>query len=378
MSGSLSQPNLNNIAASLAHTRRDTGLDLEALRTASEYWEIVRGYYAPFDTGPRHGLADLYDHEMPGGQYTNLKEQAVAMGLGARWNEIARTYGEVNRLFGDIVKVTPSSKVVGDMALFLVSHGMTVHEFELLDEHHNLTLPNSVVDMFTGSLGLPEGGWPKRVQKLILKGQKPMKGRPGAHLKPVDLAETVKAIEKKIGHSPSSTDVNSYLMYPEVFLKFDKARKAYGDLEVLPTPQFFYGMERGEEITVDLEAGKTLVIKYLTTSEPHPDGTRTVFFELNGQPREVTVKDKSLKADVPERAKADPANESHVAAPIPGSVASVFVELNQAVAKGERLLVMEAMKMQTTVHAPRAGRITQRLVHPGETVESKDLLLVIE
>jgi pyruvate carboxylase len=378
MSGQTSQPNLNSLVAALAHTRRDTGLDLEALNACSDYWEAVRTHYAPFDTGPKSGSAEVYVHEMPGGQFTNLKEQAEAMGLGPRWPEIARTYAEVNLAFGDIVKVTPSSKVVGDMAIFLVSHGMTVSEFERLGPDHSLTIPNSVVEMFSGSLGEPEGGWPKKLQRIILRGAKPQRGRPGARLKPVDLAETAAAVEKKVGARPQPVDVLSYLMYPDVFVKFAKARQAYGPVDVLPTPEFFFGMKTGDEIAIVLEPGKTLVLRFLTVSEARPDGHRTVFFELNGQPREVDIRDKSLRTAVAERAKADPNKPGHVGAPIPGMVASVTVELNRDVAKGDRLLVMEAMKMQSTVYAPVSGKIAQILTQVGQSVESKDLLVVIE
>jgi pyruvate carboxylase len=378
VSGSTSQPNLNSIAAAVAHTRRDTGIDIEALNRCADYWEVVRTYYAPFDTGPRTGSAEVYLHEMPGGQYTNLKEQAEAMGLGERWPEVVRTYAEVNMAFGDIVKVTPSSKVVGDMALFLVSHGMSVREFERLGPDHHLTIPNSVVEMFAGTLGEPDGGWPKKIQKVILRGAKPQRGRPGARLKPVDLDETASMLEKKLGRKPARDEVLSYIMYPEVFLKFARTQQTYGDMESLPTPQFFYGIEKGEEITVDLEPGKTLVIKFLTIGEPHPDGFRTVFFELNGQPREVNIRDRSLQVKAPEQPKADPGIVGHVGAPIPGVVTAVAVELNEEVKKGDKLLVMEAMKMQTTVYAPVAGKVMQKLVQPGQQVESKDLLIVIE
>ena len=378
MSGATSQPNLNSVAAALRNTPRDTGISLDALDRCSEYWETVRSWYLPFDTGPKSGTSEVYLHEMPGGQYTNLREQAESMGLGPRWHEVARAYADVNMMFGDIVKVTPSSKVVGDMALFLVSRGMTAREFANLPEDHNLTLPNSVVDMFQGSLGEPEGGWPRRIRRIILRGGKPRRGRPGAHLKAVDLKEAQAALDKKLGSHASRTDLLSYLMYPEVFLKFARNRQAYGDLEILPTPQFFFGMNRGEEISVDLEPGKTLIIKFLTVSEPHAGGTRTVFFELNGQPREVTVQDRSLQTSAAVRVKADPSIPGHVGAPIPGAVTNIAVELNETVAKGQRLLVMEAMKMQTSVYAPIAGRIKERPVKVGETVEAKDLLLVIE
>jgi pyruvate carboxylase len=378
MSGTTSQPNLNSMVAALQNTERDSQLDLDALNVCADYWETVRQYYRPFDNAPPAGTAEVYLHEMPGGQYTNLREQAESMGLGPRWHEIARTYAEVNAAFGDIVKVTPSSKVVGDLALFLVSHNMTVRDLERLGPDHHLTLPNSVVDMFSGSLGEPEGGWPPKIQAVVLRGQEPKHGRPGAHLAPVDMAEAAATLEKKTGHRVSRTDVLSYLMYPDVFVKFSKARTAFGNVDVLPTPQFFYGLERGEEITVELEAGKTLIIKFLTLSEPQPDGTRTVYYELNGQPREVTVRDQSLQAKVEARAKADPGNPGHVGAPIPGAISSISVDLGQSVAKGERLLVMEAMKMQSTIYAPIAGKIGQKLVNVGDKVEAKDLLLVIE
>jgi pyruvate carboxylase len=377
MSGTTSQPNLNSIVAALAHTKRETGLDLDALNQCADYWEIVREFYAPFDTGPKSGSAEVYLHEMPGGQYTNLKEQAESMGLGARWHEIARTYAAVNMAFGDIVKVTPSSKVVGDMAIFLVNHNMTMHQFEQCTPDHNLTLPSSVIDMFMGSLGEPAGGWPKRLQKIILKGAKPRRGRPGAQLPPIDLEETAAAVEKKIGRTPVRDEVLSYLMYPDVFLKFARARQNWGDVDVLPTPQFYYGMERGSEMAVELEPGKALVIKFLTIGEPHPDGNRTVFFELNGQPREVSIRDRALEVTEKAKPKADPSQPGQIGAPIPGVVSTVAVELNQKLKKGDRLLVMEAMKMQSTVYAPIAGTVTQLLVTPGQQVEAKDLLLVV-
>lgn len=377
MSGTTSQPNLNSIVAALAHTERATALDAEALNTLEDYWSEVRTWYAPFDTGPKSGTAEVYLHEMPGGQYTNLREQAESMGLGQKWPEVARTYAAVNMAFGDIVKVTPSSKVVGDMALFLVSHGMTVEEFLKLSPDHHLTLPNSVVDMFMGSLGEPPGGWPPAVQQIVLKGAEPRAGRPGEHLAPVDLTQAQQVLQEKVDREVSRPDLMSYLMYPEVFLGFEKARQTYGDVTVLPTPVFYYGMEKGDEITVEIEEGKSLIIKFLTVGEPHPDGTRTIFYELNGQPREVSVEDRSLIVEARQGRKADPSNPGHVAAPIPGAVTSVVVAAGDTVKKGERLLVMEAMKMQTTVYAPIEGRVEEIVVASGGTVETKDLLVVI-
>ncbi len=378
MSGTTSQPNLNSIVAALAHTERDTGLDIDALNQCADYWEVARTYYAAFDEAPASGTAEVYIHEMPGGQYTNLKAQAESMGLGARWHEIARTYADVNMAFGDIVKVTPSSKVVGDLAIFLVTHNMTVQDLERLGPDHGLTLPNSVVEMFSGSLGEPEGGWPERMQQVVLGGAKPKPGRPGEHLAPVDFEQTAATLEKKLSHKISHTDLLSYLMYPDVFVKFARARSTYGNVDVLPTPQFFYGLETGEEIAVEIEPGKVLIVKFLTVSEPQLDGTRTVFYELNGQPREVSIRDLSRKAAVPTRAKADPAHAGEVGAPIPGAVSSISVDIGQQVAKGDRLLVMEAMKMQSTIYSPVAGKVTQKMVNVGDKVDAKDLLLVIE
>jgi pyruvate carboxylase len=378
MSGTTSQPNLNSIVAALRNTPRDSCLDLNALNECADYWETVRTYYAPFDTGPKSGTAEVYIHEMPGGQYTNLREQAEAMGLGARWHEIARTYAEVNEGLGDIVKVTPSSKSVGDLAIFLLNHNMTVRQFERLGPHHNLTLPASVIEMLSGALGEPDGGWPEAIQQAVLKGARPQKGRPGANLSPVNFEETAATLERKVGHRVSHDEVLSFLMYPDVFLKFARARQSYGNVEVLPTPQFYYGMERGDETAVELEPGKTLAIKFLTIGEPHPDGFRTVFFELNGQPREVNIRDKSLDVKVAAQPKADPSRPGEIGAPIPGVVSTIAVELNQPVKKGDRLLVMEAMKMQSTVYAPVEGKVKQVLVQPGRQVEAKDLLLVVE
>jgi pyruvate carboxylase len=264
------------------------------------------------------------------------------------------------------------------MAIFLVNHNMTMQQFEQLTPDHNLTLPTSVIEMFTGSLGEPDGGWPKKLQKTILRGAKPQHGRPGANLAKIDLGETAASLEKKIGRQPLHDEVLSYLMYPDVFVKFARNRQQWGDVDVLPTPQFYYGMERGNETVVELEPGKALIVKFQTVGEPHADGTRTVFFELNGQPREITVRDRSLDVKQAARPKADPNQPGQVGAPIPGVVSTVAVELNQKIEKGDRLLVMEAMKMQSTVYAPVAGTVKQLLVQPGGHVEAKDLLLVIE
>jgi pyruvate carboxylase len=377
MSGGTSQPNLNAIVEALRNTPRDTQLDVELLNECSDYWETVRGYYLAFDSGPKSGSARLYQHEIPGGQYTNLREQATAMGLGHRWREVEIMYAEVNQLFGDIVKVTPSSKVVGDMTLFLMAKDMQPADILKLDEKHDLSLPNSVVEMFSGVLGVPPGGWPPKLQKIILRGAAPLKGRPSANLPKVNFAEEQKGLEKKNGHAIERTDLLSYLLYPEVFVKYDKFRQTYADVSVLPTPAFFYGLKSGEEITVEIASGKSLIIKFLTISEPHPDGTRTLFFELNGQPREVSVRDRALRVTERAHPKADPADAGQVAAPTAGVIGIIVVQANQTVERGAKLLTLEAMKMQSNIYAPIAGRITKLLVTPGQHVEAKDLLVAI-
>src|SRR5215467_11975193 len=377
VSGGTSQPNLNSIVEALRHTPRDTQLDIEALNECSDYWETVRTYYLPFDSGPKAGSARLYQHEIPGGQYTNLREQATALGLGHRWREVEKTYAEVNQLFGDIVKVTPSSKVVGDMTLFLMAKEMRPKDVLALNGKHDMPFPNSVVEMFSGALGVPPGGWPRKLQKIILNGRAPLKGRPSANLPPADFEQEKKHLEEKTGHAVRHDDLLSYLLYPEVFAKFDRFRQTYSDVSVLPTPAFFYGLNSGEEITVDIESGKTLIIKFLTFSEPHPDGTRTLFFELNGQPREITMRDRSLRVTERVHPKVDPADPGQVGAPTAGVISSVAVQANHAVERGAKLLTLEAMKMQSNIYAPLSGRIVKLLVTPGQQVEAKDLLVTI-
>jgi pyruvate carboxylase len=377
MSGGTSQPNLNSIVEALRHTPRDTQLDIETLNECSDYWETVRSYYAPFDSGPKAGSARLYQHEIPGGQFTNLREQAAAMGLGHRWREAEKMYAEVNQLFGDIVKVTPSSKVVGDMTLFLMAKEMQPADILKLDEKHDVSLPNSVVEMFSGVLGVPPGGWPKKLQKIILRGQAALRGRPGASLEAVKWKDEKKSLENKVGHVVRRDDLLSSLLYSDVFAKHDKFRQTYSEVSVLPTPAFFYGLKSGEEITVEIESGKSLIIKFLTISEPHPDGTRTLFFELNGQPREVSVRDRALRVVERSHPKADPADPGQVAAPTAGVISGIAVQANQVVERGAKLLTLEAMKMQSNIYAPISGRIVKLLVSSGQHVESKDLLVTI-
>jgi pyruvate carboxylase len=372
MSGSTSQPNLNSIVAALQHTPRDTGLDLAALNEFSDYWEAVRELYAPFDSSPRTGSAAVYLHEMPGGQYTNLIEQAKAMGLGHRWREIMRTYAEVNQLFGDIVKVTPSSKVVGDMTLFLLSRG--IKTTDVLNLAPGMSFPASVVDMLAGGLGQPPGGWPKPLQKVVLGKRKPLRGRPGAKLPAVDLECEKAALHEKHRKEITDADLYCHLMYPEVYAEFVRFQRTYEEVTMLPTSAFLYGLKPGEEISIEIEPGKILFVKLIHVGEPDKDGYRTVLFELNGRPRETFVLDHSVQNRAKPRPKADPADARQIGAPIPGLISTIAVSVGTRVAGGDKLLTMEAMKMQTTVYAPCDGILDEILVQVGDTVEAKDLL----
>jgi pyruvate carboxylase len=373
MSGGTSQPNLNSVVAALQHSPRDTKLDLEALNEYSDYWAGVRAYYKPFDTSEPYGTAEVYLHEMPGGQYTNLKEQAGAMGIGHRWPEIARCYAEVNQLFGDIVKVTPSSKVVGDMTMFLIAKG--IRPENVVNMPRNTSWPESVIDMLMGGLGQPMGGWPKDVQKAILGNRKPTTKRPGQLAKAVKLPEVRANLEKELGREPSENEVWSYLMYPQVFLDYATFRDQYGDVSVLPSPAFFFGLLEQEEITVDIEPGKTLFVRLFNVSDTDEEGHRRAIFELNGYPRHVTVTDKSVAKKTEERAKADPGDLMQIGAPMPGLVASIVVQTGQKVKEGDPLLTLEAMKMFTTVTALAAGTIGEISIAVGTSVETKDLLI---
>ncbi len=374
MSGSTSQPNLNSVVAALQNTPRDTELDLRALNEISDYWESVRQIYAPFDTGPRSGSAEVYLHEMPGGQYTNLKEQAESMGLGLRWREIVRCYEEVNQLFGDIIKVTPSSKVVGDMTMFLVTRGIKPADVLNL-EPGSVPFPESVIDMLSGGLGQPVGGWPKRLQEVVLGKRKPITGRPGASLPALNFKKVRAEIAAKIKHDVTDDDFYSYLMYPEVFLEFVKFTREYSDLSVLPSSAFFYGLKPGEELSINIEEGKTLFLKLIQVGEVAKDGKRILGFELNGMPRATSVLDRSVQPKEKSRPKADPANPLQIGAPIPGLITSIAVGVGTRVANGDKLITLEAMKMQTTIYSPENGIVEEILVKIGDTVESKDLLM---
>ncbi|MEX2518901.1 MAG: pyruvate carboxylase, partial [Paracoccaceae bacterium] len=375
-SSGTSQPCLGSIVEALRGSDRDTALDGAAIREISDYWEGVRRLYAAFESGTISGASEVYLHEMPGGQFTNLKAQARSLGLEERWGEVAETYAEVNRMFGDIPKVTPSSKVVGDMALSMVAAGQTRADVE---GPKDVSFPDSVVDFFRGGLGQPPGGFPAALQKKVLKGEAPLTERPGAGMAPVDIeAVRAEASAELDGFKLDDEDLCGYLMYPKVFLDYMGRHREYGPVRVLPTLTYFYGMEVGEELSIELEPGKTMILRLQTLSEPNADGEVKVFFELNGQPRVIRAPDRSIAASAAKKPKAEAGNPAHVAAPMPGVIASVAVREGQTVAAGEVLMAIEAMKMETAIHA-EAGGVVKRIVTPaGSQVDAKDLLVEFE
>ncbi|MEM9843401.1 MAG: pyruvate carboxylase [Pseudomonadota bacterium] len=377
LSGNTSQPTLGSVVEALRHTDRATGLDIAAIREISNYWEAVRAQYAAFETGHQAPASEVYLHEMPGGQFTNLKAQARSLGLEERWHEVAQTYADVNQMFGDIVKVTPSSKVVGDMALMMVSQGLTRADVENPDS--DVSFPDSVVDMMKGNLGQPPGGWPKAIQEKILKGEKAFIDRPGKHADPVDIEETRQSLRDQLEGKPvDDEDLNGYLMYPKVFLNYMGRHRTYGPVRTLPTKTFFYGMQPGDQISPEIDPGKTLEIRLNAVGETQDDGEVRVFFELNGQPRTIRVPNRKVKATTVARPKAEVGNTKHIGAPMPGVVASVAVAAGQKIKEGDLLLTIEAMKMETGLHAERDATVKAVHVAAAAQIDAKDLLMELE
>ncbi|MFO1121450.1 MAG: pyruvate carboxylase [Hyphomicrobiales bacterium] len=375
MSGLTSQPPLGSIAAALRGTPRDPGFDPDALEAIASYWAQVRELYVGFESDIRSGTADVYRHEMPGGQYTNLREQARSMGIEHRWPEVSKAYAEVNRLFGDIVKVTPSSKVVGDMALMMVTGNLTAAD--IADPQKEMAFPESVVSLFRGDIGQPPGGFPPALQAKILKGETPNRARPGSLMPPADLSHQRALAEQKTGRVVGDNDLASFLMYPQVFADFARSVATYSDLSVLPSKVFFYGLAPNEEFTFEIDRGKSLIISYSTVGEIDDDGYVTVYFELNGQPRPIRVRDHAKKPLREARSKADSANPAHLGAPMPGLVVAISAKPGDSLAKGDVILHLEAMKMQMAVSAERAGTLQRLLVKVGDQVDAKDLLAEI-
>jgi pyruvate carboxylase len=376
MSGLTSQPCLGSIVAALGNTDLDPGIDLPSVRLISDYWEQVREQYAAFEPDIRSGASEVYLHEMPGGQFTNLKEQAASLGLASRWPEVARAYADVNMAFGDIVKVTPSSKVVGDMALMMVTSDTSIED--VLDPEVDITFPESVISLFAGELGQPPGGWPEALQKKVLQSRKPVTVRPGSLLDPIDLDAERRKLDEGQEHPVTDFDLASYLMYPKVFTEFRRHREEYGNVSVLPTHVYFYGMQPEEELVATMDDGRKVVIRYLTASQTDDRGYRRIFFEINGQPSSVLVPDRSSETAHHENEKADSANANHVGAPMPGVISTISVEVGDEVKRGDTLLTMEAMKMETSITAERDATVTRVLARIGDQFDAKDLLVELE
>ncbi len=376
-SGNTSQATLGTVVEALRHTERDTGLDIKAIREISDYFEAVRGQYAAFESGLQAPASEVYLHEMPGGQFTNLKAQARSLGLEERWHEVAQMYADVNQMFGDIVKVTPSSKVVGDMALMMVSQGLSRDDVE--NPGTEVAFPDSVIDMMRGNLGQPPGGFPDTIIQKVLKDEAPNIERPGKHVEAVDLEATRADLSKQLdGKEIDDEDLNGYLMYPKVFLDYMGRHRTYGPVRTLPTRTFFYGMEPGEEITAEIDPGKTLEIRCQAIGETDENGEVRVFFELNGQPRVIRVPNRLVKATTAQRPKAEVGNPNHIGAPMPGVVATVAAVTGQEVKEGDLLLTIEAMKMETGIHAERDAVVKAVHVQPGGQIDAKDLLVELE
>jgi len=379
LSGLTSQPNFNSVVEMLKFHERENSLNIDSLNEYSNYWESVREYYYPFESGLKAGSGEVFKHEIPGGQYSNLKPQAQALGLEDRFHEITKMYGEVNELFGDIVKVTPSSKVVGDMAQYLVSNNLTIQD--VLERGDTISFPQSVISFFKGDLGQPVNGFPKELQKLILKDQEAYTDRPNAHLEALDIEEEFKEFltifDKEMGRPTDITDFLSYKLYPKVFMDAYNKHLKYGNLMNLPTKNFFYGMERGEEITVELDKGKTLLVSLDSVGRPNSEGMVTVYFKVNGQSRSVKIKDESIKVDEVIHVKAEKGNGKHIGAPLQGMLSTVLVKNGEKVVKNQPLFIIEAMKMETTITAVTDTVIDDVVLQPGVMVNSDDLIVVL-
>ncbi|MCI5054533.1 MAG: pyruvate carboxylase [Flavobacteriales bacterium] len=377
LSGLTSQPNFNSIVEMMKFHKRENQFDSQKLNEFSNYWEAVRTYYYPFESGLLASTAEVFHHEIPGGQYSNLRPQAKALGLEDKFELIKKRYKEVNDLFGGIVKVTPSSKVVGDMAQFLVSNDLTVED--VLEKGDTISFPESVQSFFKGDLGQPHEGFPKKLQKIILKDKKPYKNRPNAHLEPIDFdlefPKFKRKYQKGFGREIVLTDFLSYKLYPKVWEEAYQKHLEYGDISRIPTKNFFFGMELMEETLIEIAPGKTIIVKLLSIGPADADGNRTVFFKVNGQTRNVEVQDRSLKIEKIENEKADPENPLQIGAPLQGLLSKVFVKKGQAVKKNEPLFVIEAMKMETTITAPNEMEVEKLVLKEGALVNADDLVI---
>jgi pyruvate carboxylase len=376
MSGMTSQPSLNALVTALQGTARDTGVDPMALQKLADYWELAREPYAPFECGLKAGTADVYLHEMPGGQYSNLRAQAFSLGLGPRWEEIKLKYRVVNDMCGDIIKVTPSSKAVGDMALFMVQNNLSAAD--VLERGQDLAYPESFVQLIKGLMGQPPGGWPPDLMKAILGNERPVTERPGELLEDFDFAAAAELLKKRHGRDFSEEELLSYALYPKVFEEYVGFNRVFGDVSVLDTPTFFYGLEAGKETAFAIEEGKTLIVKLLAVGELQSDGTRVIFYELNGRRRNGFVHDQSSGVKTKVREKIDPANPGHVGAPMSGKVVELVVKVGEEVSEGQKLMVTEAMKMLNVIKSPKAGIVQKILVAKGDDLQAGDLSFEVE
>lgn len=380
LSGLTSQPNFNATVEMMKGQPRAHAFDMPKLNQFSNFWEDTRELYYPFESGLKAGTAEVFEHEIPGGQYSNLRPQATALGLADRFDEVKKMYAEVNTLFGNLIKVTPSSKVVGDMAIFMVTNNLTTED--VMERGEEISFPDSVISFFVGDLGQPEGGFPKKLQKIILKNRKPYTNRPNAHLEPIDFDLEYKAFKKKFQkgftRAIEMEDFLSYTLYPKVFEQAHENYKTYGNLALVPTKNFFYGMTLREEILIELEPGKTVIIKLLSIGIPNEEGMRTVFFKVNGENRFVDILDTSLNIKIETNTKVDPTDENQIGAPLQGALYKVLVKKGQDVKENDPLFIIEAMKMETTVVAFKSGTIKSVTLKEGKMVKQNDLVVTIE
>ena len=376
MSGLTSQPALGSIVSIMKQNNHDPHLDEEIIRTLSLYWEQVRQNYHTFETDFKGGSSDVYLHQMPGGQFTNLKEQARSLGITTdKWGLVANKYAEVNKLFGDIVKVTPSSKIVGDMALYMIANDLSKED--VMNPKKEISFPESVIEFFKGEIGIPYGGFPKDLQKKVLGDIKPLTKRSGEILDSINLDKVKENLEKELDMNISQCHLASYLMYPKVYKEFIEHYNEFSDTSILSTELFFYGPQQDKEYSIEIDKGKNLILRYLAKSEVNNNGKCSVFFEINGQPRTIDIENNEFSKNIIQRAKADDSNKDHVGSPLPGQVAKIFVQLGNKVIKGDKLLVIEAMKMETTINAEKSGKIKSINIVSGDNIATKDLLLEI-
>jgi pyruvate carboxylase len=376
LSGLTSQPNLNAIIEMMKFHERENPLNMEELNRHSTYWEAVREYYYPFESGMRASSAEVFYHEIPGGQYSNLKPQAASLGLGDKMEDIKKAYREVNAMFGDIVKVTPSSKIVGDMALFMVTNQLSKED--VFEKGASLAFPESVQSFFKGEIGQPVGGFDPKLQQVILKDIKPFTERPNEHLDPVDFDEEFRKLKEKFDEHVTYTDLLSYLLYPKVFEEYYHKKMAYGAVRKIPTPYFFYGLKQDQEVIIDIDEGKSILVRLLTIGEADEEGKRKVFMRLNGQTRIIEIQDRNIEVHSHEHKKAEKGKAEQIAAPLQGKISQFFVKEGEQVKQNAPLFTLEAMKMESTITALKSGVVKQIILPAGTLVKAEDLVMVVE